>query len=100
MCVKINYATLSDFESWLNLAREVEHLFGPMADDDSFHDALRQAIADKTAICIRSGYHSGNQTLEGGIVISKESNEILWFAVSGKSRGKGYGKALLSFAVN
>lgn len=96
----MNYATASDFDVWIALAREVEHLFGPMADEVSFRDALRQAISDGTAFCIRSENNEKDRILKGGIVISRESNEIVWFAVSGISRERGCGKALLKFAIN
>ena len=66
----------------------------------SFQTALRQAISNKTAFCIRSKNSDRDQVLKGGIVISKELNEILWFAVSGIYRGKGLGKALLEFAIS
>ena len=98
--MKISHATASDFDAWISLAREVEHLFGPMADDISFQEALNQAISDGTAFCVRSEKNEHDRTLKGGIVISRESNEIAWFMVSGTSRGKGYGKALLHFAIN
>ncbi len=85
-----------DFDAWIALAREVEHLFGPMADEISFQDALRQSIQQKTAFCIRSEASE----LQGGIVISKETNEIAWFVVSGNYRGKGRGKELLNYAIS
>lgn len=98
--MNIAYAELTDFDAWLALAREVEHLFGPMADEATFQDALRQAISQKTAFCIRADSDGKDQALRGGIVISRESNEIAWLAVSNRYRGKGYGKELLKFAVS
>ena len=41
--------------AWIALAREFETLFGPMALDGAFQEALRQAIFSETAFCIRSG---------------------------------------------
>jgi len=98
--MNIVYAELTDFDAWIALAREVEHLFGPMADEVSFQDALRQAILQKTAFCIRADLDGKDRALKGGIVISKESNEIAWFAVSGRYRRKGYGRELLKFAIS
>lgn len=98
--MNIAYAALTDFDAWTALAREVEHLFGPMADDASFQKALRQAIAQKTAFCIRANLEESDHALKGGIVISKESNEIAWLVVSDRHRGKGYGRKLLKFAVD
>ncbi|MCB2218741.1 MAG: GNAT family N-acetyltransferase [Desulfobulbaceae bacterium] len=89
----------TDFDSWIVLAREVESLFGPMADEESFHEALKQAIINETAFCIRSDMTAKDECLKGGIVISKESNEIAWLAVSKQYRGMGFGRQLLKFAI-
>ena len=89
-------ACKDDFKAWIELAREVEPLFGPMADVPSFKDALAQAIEGDNAFCIRNEQAG---TLVGGIVISRETNEIVWLAVSEESRGKGYGQALLEIAL-
>lgn len=88
-----------DFEAWIELAREVEPLFGPMADELDFREALRQAISLKAAFCIRSKPESAHKSLLGGVIISKESNEIAWLAVSEKCRKKGYGRKLIEFAL-
>ena len=98
--MNIVYAELTDFDAWIALAREVEHLFGPMADEVPFQDALRQAISQKTAFCIRADLDGKDRALKGGIVISKESNEIAWLAVSDRYRRKGYGRELLKFAIS
>jgi len=98
--MNIAYAALTDFDAWTALAMEVEHLFGPMADDASFQKALRQAIAQKTAFCIRANSDGKDHALKGGIVISKESNEIAWLVVSDRHPGKGYGRELLKFAID
>ncbi len=91
---------LADFASWIALAREVEPLFGPMADELGFREALRQALSAKTAFCIYPDSNEGANSLIGGIVVSKESNEIAWLAVSQKYRGKGCGRELIEFAIS
>ena len=96
----VESSTLTDFDSWLLLAREVEPLFGPMADQLDFQESLKHAIALNTAFCIRSESNGDNKSVIGGVVISKESNEIVWLAVSKKYRGKGYGRKLLEYAIN
>lgn len=97
---EVQEATLSEFDAWIALAREVEPLFGPMADEAPFRDALTQAITDGTAFSIGHGGHDREpQALAGGVVIAPQTNEIAWLAVSAASRGKGYGKALLEVAV-
>ena len=97
--MNVDCAKLSDIESWIALAREVEPLFGPMADEPGFQEALRQAIATKTAFCIRPDADDGDDSLPGGVVISTEANEIAWLAVSQKYRRKGYGRKLIEFAI-
>lgn len=84
-----------NFKDWLELAKEVEPFFGPMADEASFQSALRIFIEQKQAFCIKR-----NGEFCGAIAISKEENEILWFAVSQKHKGKGYGKLLLQHAID
>lgn len=98
--MNVEYAAASDYAPWLDLAREVEHLFGPMADDPGFQNALKQAMSDKAAFCVRTGGNDQAPSFKGGIVISRETNEILWVAVSKSHRGKGVGKALLAFAMD
>ncbi len=79
------------------MARGVEHLFGPMADEAPFRDGLRQAIANRTALCIR--FEGDTRRLRGGIIIAPEANEIVWFAVASGERGRGCGALLLSRAL-
>ncbi|VFQ46195.1 GNAT family N-acetyltransferase [Desulfoluna butyratoxydans] len=87
----------SDLGAWLALAREVEPLFGPMADDASFQAALKQAIKDENAFCLRQAPDS---PFAGGVVISPDTNEIAWLAVSTAHRGRGLGAALLAKALD
>lgn len=98
--MNIDCSNLTDFEAWITLAREVERLFGPMADELGFQEALRQAISAKTAFCIRPGPNEEGKSLIGGIVISKQSNGIAWLAVSQQYRRMGYGRKLIEFAIN
>lgn len=98
--MKIGYSIISDFDDWLSLSREVEPLFGPTADESSFQEALKQAISLNTAFCIRTESDGTNKKLIGGVVISKDSNEILWLAVSQRYQRNGYGRKLIEFAIN
>jgi len=91
-----NPAQPNQLNDWLELAREVEPLFGPMADLPEFQDALAQAIANDTAL---SSYEQASGTLLGGIVIDPEHNEIAWLAVTAAARGKGIGRTLLDYAL-
>jgi len=91
---------MNDYSHWLKLAKEVEPLFGPMTDDPNFCEALRRAILDGNAFClIESERNARSELFLGGIVISKEVNEILWFAVVQRSRGQKIGTTLLVEAM-
>ncbi len=92
-------ATLEDFPGWLSLARDVETFFGPMADNPGFCRALRQAIVDHNAYCVRDTVHGCGRIVRGAIVLDPAANEIRWFAVHRDSRGKGLGRALLRRAI-
>jgi len=93
-------STLHDYAGWLELAKEVEPLFGPMTDDPEFRDGLRQAILEGSALCIiENGNENERGLFLGGIVISKEANEVLWLVVARHSRGQKAGAALLSEAI-
>ena len=91
---------MADFEAWLLLAKEVEPLFGPMTEDLGFQDALKKVLNVNNAFCVPWNSDEIRNRLKGGIIISKESNEIVWFAVSAKFRGLGYGRKLLTFALS
>ena len=93
--MKIETAKIGDFIDWLKLAKEVEPLFGPMSEDVKFQKALKSIIKTKQAFCIKE-----NGRINAGIAISKEKNEIIWFAVSQNDRGKGYGKLMLQHAID
>jgi len=97
---RIQVAIPEDFDAWLALAGEVEHLFGPMCDVPEFRNALKSAIAESRAFCVKD-VRGDNQTfIEGGILISRSPNAIAWFAVSTSSRGRGIGSSLLSYALS
>jgi len=90
---------MTDFDAWILLARQVEPLFGPMADEMDFQNALSEAISLSTAFCIYSEPNEDSRNVIGGVVISKEKNEIVWLAVSPQYRGKGYGRKLIGYAI-
>ena len=93
--MNIETAKSEDFTGWLKLAKEVEPLFGPMSEDAEFQKALKSIIKTKQAFCIKE-----KGRIDAGIAISKDKNEIIWFAVSQNCRGKGYGKLLLQHAID
>ncbi len=97
--MEVELSRLEDLDRWLVLARQVEHLFGPMADDPYFKDAVRLAISVGNAFCIHESEKAGIGALAGGVIISRENNEIMWLAVSETFRGRGLANMLIEVAL-
>ena len=91
----IRFVTNKDIDQWLELAKEVEALFGDMAGIPEFRDAISECINASSALCAT---HTDNE-VAGIIALSKEKNEIEWLTVKNKYRGRGYGNALLDAAI-
>lgn len=94
--MKIETMRKDDIADWLELAREVEPLFGPMVGEPGFGEALMVVISENRAFAIRDE----KGIFCGVIVISHENNEIEWLAVKAGHRQKGYGETLLRHAIN
>jgi GNAT superfamily N-acetyltransferase len=95
----VEIATTFDVPAWLELAGQVEHLFGPMVHEPEFRNALDRAIDEKRAFCVRDGITDTSSHLLGGVIISTKRNAIGWFAVDQVVRGCGIGTALLSHSL-
>ncbi len=91
----VRMVTLEDIPAWLELAREVEPLFGPMADSEEFRSGIRQVILDGSAFC----GETEDGTIGGIIALNRPGNEIAWLAVSSACRGRGIGRLLMETAV-
>ncbi len=92
---RVRSAVLDDLDAFVDLAREVEPLFGPMVDDQDFHAGIRKAMESNALLCaVDDADH-----LEGAIAVDFATNTIVWLAVSSKSRGEGMGGALLRHAL-
>lgn len=89
-----------DFDAWLILAGEVEHLFGPMCNIPEFQNALKSAISESRAFCVKSCFDGRPAALDGGIVISYSPNAIGWLAVAKSSQNQGIGSALVAHALS
>ena len=87
-----------DWEAWQTLTREVEPLFGPMADQPEFAVVWQAAVAAQQVLCARETPSTTGMLL-GGVIISPAENEIAWLAVSARSRGQGVGANLLAQAL-
>ncbi|WP_134682836.1 GNAT family N-acetyltransferase [Brevibacillus migulae] len=91
-------ATRADIDGWLELAAEVEYLFGPMVEDPQFIQALEKNIERKTAFCVREHDGLPGSRLLGGVFFSATHAplyKIGWLAVSSKARNKGVATALV-----
>ena len=97
----VRESTMADYDDWLALAREIEPLFGPMVEDASFCEGLERAITERCALCVSEwSEEQGRSVFCGGVVVSKEANEILWLAVTREGRRHGLGAILLTEAID
>ena len=71
----VSEGTQDDVASWLEIAREVEPLFGPMPD---FESTLRRNISRGTALCVRD---PGGQVLGGTLLRAAPHTQITRLAV-------------------
>ncbi len=97
---EVRVAERADFGPWLELAAEVEPLFGPMARDPVFQRALSRNIARGTAFCIRESDSPGSRLL-GGVLLSPRPPvyRVGWLVVTESERRSGLGRALLERAL-
>ena len=95
--VRVDTARDQDIPNWLNLASEVECLFGRMVDDPGFHRALRRNIERGTAYCVRENDGASGTPLMGGLLFSPKppAYEIGWLAVARKWRRQRVGHLLV-----
>ncbi len=92
----IRLVTNQDLNAWMELAGEVEPLFGEMVGKEDFINGIKDFISSSSAFCV---VNTDNE-VEGIIAINKALNEIAWLAVGEKCRGKGYGYQLLERAID
>lgn len=92
----IRLVTNQDFNAWLELASEVEPLFGEMVGCEDFKKGIKECISSSSAFCLVNT----NNDIEGIVAINKAENEISWLAVRKECRGKGYGYQLLKEAID
>lgn len=90
-------ANTEDIPAWLNLAKEVEFLFGPMSENPDFIKALKKNIDRRTAFCIRQADAPPGAPLLGGLLFSPRPPlyKIGWLAVSQSCRRQGIGRRLI-----
>jgi GNAT superfamily N-acetyltransferase len=98
---RVCQAGRADFGPWLELAAELEPLFGPMARDPVFQRALLRNIARGTAFCIRENDAAPGSRLLAGLLLSRRPPvyRVGWLAVTESERRSGLGRLLLERAV-
>lgn len=93
--MKVQIATRADIPGWLELASQVEFVFGPMVDQPDFHRALRKNIDRESAYCVREQDRSAGAPLIGGLFLSFRESHINWLSVDQQWRRRGVGTVLL-----
>lgn len=99
--LRVNRAQMADFLTWLDLATEVESLFGPMVTNQSFYRALSKNINRGSAFFLLSGDGKPGNPLIGGLLFSSKPPlyEVGWLAVTKKFRRMGVGELLFTHAL-
>lgn len=94
---EVQIAHREDKASWLDLATEVEPLFGPMVNDPKFHAALERTIDRRMAFCIRQDDGPPETPILAGLLFKDEppAYKIGWLAVAERARHQGFGRAIL-----
>jgi GNAT superfamily N-acetyltransferase len=95
--MNIEVATDADFDGFVKLAAEVEHLFGPMVNEVGFQDAVRRNISRGSALMARDSLGAA----AGGLLFSHHRHptcSVRWFVVAEDHRSRGLGEALLADA--
>jgi GNAT superfamily N-acetyltransferase len=94
-------AQLDDVPAWLQLASDVEFLFGPMVHEPAFHRALHNNIARGTAFCIRDADGPAGAALRGGLLFSPQppTYTIGWLVVAQQDRRQGIGQCLVEHVI-
>ncbi|WP_256760444.1 GNAT family N-acetyltransferase [Cohnella sp. WQ 127256] len=91
-----------DIASWLRLASEVEYLFGLMAEDPIFLQALQKNISRGSAFCIRENDGPPGSSLLGGLLFSSSAAPLYnigWLAVASRARKSGVATALMTYVL-
>jgi ribosomal protein S18 acetylase RimI-like enzyme len=102
--MRVETADDRDYDRWLDLAADVEPLFGPLRDDPDFRRALVTNITRGTAFCVREDDGPPGARLVGGLLLSparpdRPEYRIGWLAVGPVWRRQGIGRRLVEHAL-
>ena len=91
----VRLADEQDAPGLIELARQVEDWFGPMAGDPGFRVALDRHIGRATALV---AVNAGQAGLLGGLLFSAKppAYHVRWLVVSELARREGVGRALMA----
>jgi GNAT superfamily N-acetyltransferase len=92
---KIRLLNSKDYDKWIELAREVEYLFGPMADIFEFREGIKDCILSNNAY----GIENAVGELAGIVALDRSNNEIVWLAIGKEHRGNKLGDKLVKRAI-
>ena len=94
----VRLADEQDAPGLIELARQVEDWFGPMAGDPGFRAVLDRHIGPGTALV---AVDAGQAGLLGGLLFSARPPvyHVRWLVVSGPARGQGVGRSLIEHAL-
>ena len=94
----VRLADEQDAPGLVELARQVEEWFGPMAGDPGFHVVLGRHIGRGTALV---AVDPGLAGMLGGLLFSARppAYHVRWLVVSGPARRQGVGRALMAEAM-
>lgn len=93
--MRVRLATQDDFAAFMELARPVEDLFGPMVNQPGFQDALTRNFQRGSALLAETD--SGDAV--GGMLFSLRTAptyRIGWLVVDEQSRSRGLGQTLVA----
>ncbi|SDE18531.1 Ribosomal protein S18 acetylase RimI [Paenibacillus sp. UNCCL117] len=101
--MKVVHAVEKDMPGWLELAAEVEYLFGPMVEEPGFIRALEKHINARSAFCIREQDGPPGAQLLGGLLFSSTHAPVYklgWLSVNAGARGRGVATTLVRHAFS
>ncbi len=84
-----------EYSVWLELAKEVEPLFGPMVQEVDFQSGIRKSIRSGNAFCVTSE----EDIVVGIVAIDRINREIVWLAVKREFRNNHFGERLIQKAI-